>query len=97
MESCPVLPFNVGQIIIKRGIPDEYAYLILNGVVEFIDSKMGFRSILSAGSLIGEFTALTQKPALRTYRTMSYVNAIQIPIELYREFVRRTSDDVKEF
>jgi len=95
--NCPVLPFNVGQIIIKRGIPNKYAYLILNGVVEFIDSKMGFRSILSAGSLIGEYTAFTQKPALRTYRTMSYVNAIQIPIELYREFVKRTYHDVKEF
>jgi hemerythrin len=69
-----------------------HIFVILNGVVENIDSKAGFRTILSAGSILGEDCALTGKPPVVTCRAMSYVKALQIPADIYKEFIRRNFD-----
>ncbi|MBN2354192.1 MAG: cyclic nucleotide-binding domain-containing protein [Spirochaetales bacterium] len=87
--NCYEMAVNVGMIIIKKGSVNRYIYLILNGVVEFIDSENGIHNELSAGSFIGELSALTNSPSRRTYRAMSYVRVLQIPIELYKAFISR--------
>jgi hemerythrin len=87
--NCYEMAVNVGMIIIKKGSVNRYIYLILNGVVEFIDSELGIHNELSAGSFIGELSALTNSPSRRTYRAMSYVRVLQIPIELYKVFITR--------
>jgi hemerythrin len=90
--NCPVISFNVGLILIKKGVMTSHIFVILNGVVENIDSKAGFRTILSAGSILGEDCALTGKPPVVTCRAMSYVKALQIPADIYKEFIRRNFD-----
>jgi hemerythrin len=87
--NCYEMAVNVGMIIIKKGVVNRYIYLILNGVVEFIDSEQGIHNELSAGSFIGELSALTNSPSKRTYRAMSYVRVLQIPVELYQAFISR--------
>lgn len=87
--NCPVLSFNAGLILIKKGETGKYVYLILNGVVEYIDSKTGFRNMLSSGSILGESAALENEKQQRTYRTMSYIRTLQIPAEIYTMFIER--------
>jgi hemerythrin len=87
--NCYELAINVGMIIIKKGVVNRYIYLILSGVVEFIDSERGIHNELSTGSFIGELSALTNTPSKRTCRAMSYVRVLQIPVELYKAFIGR--------
>ncbi len=87
--NCYEMAVNVGMIIIKKGVVNRYIYLILNGVVEFIDSESGIHNELSAGSFIGELSAITNSASKRTYRAMSYVRVLQIPVELYKAFIER--------
>ncbi len=87
--NCYEMAVNVGMIIIKKGVVNRYIYLILNGVVEFIDSDAGIHNELSAGSFIGELSAITNSASKRTYRATSYVRVLQIPVELYKAFIER--------
>ena len=87
--NCYELAVNPGMILIKKGMVNRYIYLILSGVVEFIDSELGVHNELATGSFIGELSALTDSPSKRTYRAKSYVRALQIPVEIYTAFISR--------
>jgi CRP-like cAMP-binding protein len=43
---------------------------------------------LVAGTMVGEISALREKPSRHTYRTASFVHALKISAKLYRDFVR---------
>jgi hemerythrin len=96
--NCPVVSFNVGLIIVKKGVMNKYVYCLLSGVVEVIDSASGSVNRLSAGSIIGESPVITGEAPLRTYRAMSYVSALQIPCALYDEFIKRnfTHEEIRK-
>ncbi|MFA6451694.1 MAG: MBL fold metallo-hydrolase, partial [bacterium] len=49
--NCPEITFNAGSILIKKGSVNKHIYLILSGVLEFIDSGNKVRNRLSAGIL----------------------------------------------
>lgn len=87
--NCPVMSLNRGTVLHRKDAPVRNIYLVVNGVAEMIDADTGEEWMLSAGSLIGELAALSGRPSSRTFRTRSYVNAMEIPVELYLEFVRR--------
>jgi hemerythrin len=74
---------NVGLILVKKGAVPSHVYLVLSGVVEFLDAPTGVHNILAAGSLVGELGAIIGSPSTRTYRTASYVKTLRIPAELY--------------
>jgi len=89
LMNCPLVSFNAGTILIKKGVLNEKLYLILAGVVDYIDSAGGMKHRMPAGSLVGETAAMLGEPAHGTSRAASYVQAIQIPNALYLEFLKR--------
>jgi hemerythrin len=88
-KACPIIPLPPGQILIKRGTRTENLYLITSGLIDLIDSKSGSRNTLCAGSLIGEWLTLNEKPCEYTYRTRSYVRVLTVPKDLYLSFIEK--------
>jgi len=89
--NCPVVAFNSGSILIKKGNYAEDVFLILTGVPEFIDSESGANNILSVGSLIGEYPVVMNIEAMGTYRAASYIKALKISGDLFNEFVEKNN------
>jgi hemerythrin len=85
----PIVSFNVDTILIRRGEHSPYIYLVLGGVVEYVESGGGVNNTLSAGALLGDLAGLLESPAKGTYRAASNVQALQMPRNLYTEFVVR--------
>jgi hemerythrin len=82
----PLVTFNPETLIMKKGEDIEYIYLILTGNVEIIKDD-DINTILSSGSIAGEYPGLTNTPLNESYRTMNFVNALKISASLYSEFV----------
>ncbi|MBC7906426.1 MAG: bacteriohemerythrin [Rhodospirillaceae bacterium] len=87
----PVATFNPGTILVKERQPAPSIFLLLSGSVEAIHVNGGGRSVLSAGAMIGELSALFGSPVSETYRAIGFVKALEIPCALYGEFVRRNN------
>lgn len=86
--NCPVVKFNPETLILKAGRKADCVHLILTGQVEVIRTKSGVYSTLTTGGLLGEYTALTNKGSLETYRAANFVQALRIPLDLYAMFVK---------
>ncbi len=86
--NCPVLKINPETLILKAGRKAECVHLILTGQVEVIRTKSGVYSTLTTGGLLGEYTALTGKTSLETYRAANFVQALRVPLDLYAMFVK---------
>ncbi|RQW05940.1 MAG: MBL fold metallo-hydrolase [Calditrichaeota bacterium] len=80
---------NVGTILVKKGEFVDKLYLIISGLVEMINQKEIQNSILSSGSLIGSLYALDGQASAQTYRTVSYVEYLEIPRELFLFVLKR--------
>jgi hemerythrin len=91
LANCPLVSFNAGSIMMKKGERPRAVFLILQGVGEAIDAQRGIRRTLSGGGIVGELPALMEEPAFWTVRASSYITAIQIPEQLYRAFIRQNS------
>lgn len=87
--NCPMVTFNPGTIIISKGEENKNIYFILSGILEFIDIELGINNKLTAGSLAGELSGISGTVTTGTYRSASYVKAIEIPTQLYTEFLKR--------
>ncbi len=86
--NCPVVKINPETLILKAGRKADCVHLILTGQVEVLRTKSGIYSTLSTGGLLGEYTALTDKASLETYRAANFVQALRIPLDLYAMFVK---------
>ena len=93
-----VVTFNPKSIILKEGKFNKNIYLILTGSIEMIQSKLGISSMLSSGALVGEMSGLLGNPIMETYRAVGFVQALELPCNLYLEFVRENNlySDIKE-
>ena len=89
--NCPVASFNNGSILIKSEAYNEDVFLILTGVLEYIESKSGISYTLSVGSLIGEYSRMMSRPSKETYRAASNIKALQIPGDLFIEFAKKNN------
>jgi hemerythrin len=87
--NCPILSCNPETILLQPNQPVDQIYLLVGGTVEMIDPGANVGGVLSAGVLVGEMAALEGVPAGKTYRAASFVQALVIPSDLYREFIRR--------
>ncbi len=83
----PIVSFNVGTILIHRGEQSPHIYLVLGGMVEYMEAEGGIHNTLSAGALLGDLAGLLEAPAKGTYRAASNVGVLQIPRNIYSEFV----------
>lgn len=86
--NSPVVKFNPESIILKAGRRPDCVHLLLTGQVEMFQTKRHVFSTLSSGALLGEATALTEKPSAETYRAANFVQALRIPMDLYCLFVK---------
>ena len=59
--------------------------------VEFIESEKGVTNTISTGSVLGELSSILGVTSIGTFSAASYVKAIEIPCQLYVEFVKRNS------
>jgi len=91
LANCPLVSFNAGSIMMKKGERPHAVFLVLQGVGEAIDAQRGIRRTLSGGAMVGELAALMEEPAFWTVRASSYITAIQIPGQLYLAFIRQNS------
>ncbi|MEW5728280.1 MAG: bacteriohemerythrin, partial [Pseudomonadota bacterium] len=89
LMNNPVVTFNPGTILIKERHVNQHIYLLLSGSVEAIPLEHNGRSVLSAGAMVGELSGLFGTIATETYRAVGFVKALDIPVSLYGEFVRR--------
>ena len=85
----PIICYNAGSIIIKKKTQANYIYLTLTGNMEMINSELEEHYFLTAGSLIGEINGIEKKSFAETYRSLSYVYLLKIPVSVYLEFVNQ--------
>jgi hemerythrin len=85
----PLVTFNPESIVIKGGKVNDNIYLLLTGEVEIIHTATDGYSMLSAGGIIGEMSALCNEHCKETYRAINFVQALEIPCSLYIDFIKR--------
>ncbi|PKM76102.1 MAG: cyclic nucleotide-binding protein, partial [Firmicutes bacterium HGW-Firmicutes-15] len=95
--NCPVTSFNPGAILVRKGEKNKYVFILLSGLMEFINHDMGINNKLTVGSMAGELSGLMDNEVSGTYRAVSYVKVLQVPCNIYVEFLKRNNifDDFK--
>ena len=80
--------FNPETIIIKENNINDFVYLIITGNVEMLQYKEGILNTLSSGAIMGDFSGIHALPSLHTYRALSYVKVLSVPVTLYTHFIK---------
>ncbi|MBF0341928.1 MAG: cyclic nucleotide-binding domain-containing protein [Magnetococcales bacterium] len=83
----PVRTFNPGTIIIHQGETHPDLFLLLTGIVEQIQEESDLIVTLSAGSIVGDISAMHNLSAMATFRTSCFVQCLCIPGDLYLDFI----------
>jgi len=89
LMNNPIVTFNPTTIILKEGEVNKNVYLILTGTVEVFQSNFNINNRLSAGGLIGDISDIVMTKSIRTYRSLNYVQTIEIPNDLYIKFLHQ--------
>ncbi|MDV7340571.1 bacteriohemerythrin [Terasakiella sp. A23] len=84
-----VVKFNPEEIILKDGDPIDYTYFLLTGSAEMLDTKTSTLHRMSAGCFVGDMQGLCDMASTETYRAVSFVKALKLPMAMYKEFVKR--------
>jgi hemerythrin len=86
--NSPMVTINAGTIIRRRGTGTvDHVDLIISGQVEYIDAERGVGSALSTGAFIGEQAIFNEELPPGTWRAVSHVNLLQMPVRLLRNFL----------
>jgi len=86
-----IVTFNPEALLIKQGQAASDAYLILSGSVEMLSATALGGFVLFGGSMLGEMSVLLGTSAEEAYRAVSFVQALRVPRDIYRDFVIRNS------
>lgn len=84
-----VIDFNPGSMILKKGEHPSHIFLILTGIVEYIDAESGIKNNISNGCFIGEFNLFQKKSSSGVYRTLSHVAALCFSFDFFRRFLEK--------
>ena len=87
--NSPVVEFNVGTIIQKKGEHPKDFYILLTGSVEFVHSETNVKTGLSVGSFIGEEAVITGNITNGTWRAESYVQLLKISSKMMHSFLKK--------
>ena len=87
--NAPMVSFNPGSIIQKKGSMPSHIYFLLSGTAELIRSEFGIQNNLSNGCFIGDVSLLKNTPSRGTWRAVSYVNALQFTTSFYNAFFEK--------
>jgi hemerythrin len=86
-----IVTFNPEALLIKEGQAASDAFLILSGSAEMLSARANGGYVLFGGSMLGEMSALLGTSAEEAYRAISFVQALRVPSDIYRDFVIRNS------
>lgn len=86
-----IVTFNPEALLIKEGQAASDAFLILSGSAEMLNAAGHGGYVLFGGSMLGEISALLGTSAEEAYRAISFVQALRVPRDIYRDFVTRNS------
>jgi hemerythrin len=86
-----IVTVNPEALLIKEGQAASDAFLILSGSAEMLSAKANRGYVLFGGSMLGEMSALLGTSAEDAYRAISFVQALRVPRDIYRDFVIRNS------
>ena len=81
---------TIGSILSKKGSTADSVYLLLNGLMEILDTEHAVQNTVTAGTMIGERNCLFGLPVERTYRAASFVRMLEISGRMYRSFIERS-------
>lgn len=87
--NCPVVVFNAGDMLMKKGELNKFVLLTLTGTVEMVQAELNRAQMLPAGSLIGDVSSMLKEPLLETYVAVGYVWALKIPENMLWDFAER--------
>lgn len=92
----PIVTFNAETILIRKDEVNRNIFFILTGDVEVIRSGSGIVRKMSSGGVAGDNSTLSGSLSKETYRAVSFVQALQVPCELYLDFIKRNGlyDDI---
>lgn len=86
-----IVTFNPEALLIKEGQAASDPLLILSGSAEMLGARADGGYVLFGGSMLGEMSALLGTGAEEAYRAISFVQALRVPRDIYRDFVVRNS------
>ena len=87
----PIISYNAGSLLLKKGQESKYVYLLLTGSVEFLHAKTGKHDTLPAGSFIGFYAGYLGLHSPETYWASCNIHVLQMPSSSYHEFVSRNN------
>ena len=87
--NSPMVSFNPGSIIQKKGKMSSEVYFLLAGTVEFISSEFRLQNHLSTGSFIGDVSLLKHSPSSGTWRAVSYIQTLHFKGNVYSTFLKK--------
>jgi len=87
LMNCKIKSFEPHETIINENEKNENVYLLLSGAVKLTSSINNKSKTIFSGILIGDISAMTENKSSESYKTMSYVNALVIPRDIYTHFI----------
>jgi hemerythrin len=84
----PVIGFNAGSLILRRGSEAEHLHLLLAGTVEQLRADFPAPLTLSTGSLLGSGAVYAEGPLGDSWRAASPVRTMRFAIDAFRAFLR---------
>ena len=88
--ESPHITIPPGRTIVEAGIVNYHVYLLLTGTVECESPQFVSKKRIPNGYLVGEISALWENLPKHSYQTKSAVQAIKIPVETYRQFLKNS-------
>ncbi len=87
--NSPLVVYNPESILLRQGQQVSHMFLVVTGMVDMFREGSPINGQLSAGALIGDAAAIHGGRATKTYRAASFVQALKISSELFRQFAER--------
>ncbi len=87
--NSPLVVYNPESILMRQGQPVTQMFLVVTGMVDMFREGSPVNGQLSAGAIIGDAAAINGGRANKTYRAASFVQALKISSDLFRQFAER--------
>ena len=89
--NSPLIVYNPESILLRQGQPVTQMFLVVTGMVDMFREGSPVNGQLSAGAIIGDAAAIKGGRASKTYRAASFVQALKISSDLFRQFAERNA------
>ena len=87
LMNCEIKNFAPHTVIVRQHEKNDEVYLLLSGAIQTSSSYISEKKTIFSGTLIGDISAMTENESHETYKTLSYVNALCIPKDIYTHYI----------